>query len=58
MIYPTSDMPNKYIYDAFFNDLFIYFVVVVFPHFGASKDLISDSQRLQFCNFLRRERSR
>ena len=31
---------------CFFNDLFIYFVVVVFPLFGASKGLIRDSQRL------------
>ena len=29
-----------------FNDLFIYFVVVVFPFFGTSKELIRDSQRL------------
>ena len=29
-----------------FNDLFIYFVVVVFPLFGASEDLVRDSQRL------------
>ena len=31
----------------FFNDLFIYFVVVVFPLFGASEDLVRDSQRLR-----------
>ena len=40
------DIPNKYIYDASF-------AVVVFPLFGASKDLIRDSQRLYFCNFVR-----
>ena len=46
--YPTSDIPNKY------NDLFIYFVVVFFTfwYFGI-KELIRDSQRLQFCNFVR-----
>ena len=27
--YPTSEIPNKYIYDAY-NDLFTYFVAVVF----------------------------
>ena len=31
--YTTSEIANKYIYDAFFNDLFIYFVVVVFFNF-------------------------
>ena len=32
----------------FFNDLFIYFVVVVvFTLFGASEDLVRDSQRLR-----------
>ena len=30
MIYPTNDMPNDYIYDILFNDLFIYFAVAVF----------------------------
>ena len=34
-----------------FNDLFIYFVVV-FPLFGTSKELIRDSQRQSFCNFV------
>ena len=29
------------------------FAVVVFPFFGASKDSIRDSQKLQFCNFVR-----
>ena len=29
-----------------FNDLFIYFVAVIFQLFGASKDLIRGSQRL------------
>ena len=38
--YPTSEIPNKYIYDVFFNDLFTYFIVVVFPLFGNSKELI------------------
>ena len=46
LIYTTNDIPNKYIYMIFFNDLFIYFVVVVFPLFGASEDLVRDSQRL------------
>ena len=39
---------NKSI-NVFFNDLFTYFVVVVavvFPFFGASKNLMRDSQRL------------
>ena len=40
--YPTSEMPNKYIYDA----LFTYFTVVVFSLSGTSKELIEDSQRL------------
>ena len=41
------DIPkNISFYPNAFNDLFIYFVVVVFPLFGASKDLIRDSQRL------------
>ena len=51
--YPPNDIGNKYIYDAFFNDLFIYFVIVVFPFFGTSEVLIRDSQKLQFCNFVR-----
>ena len=48
MIYPI----NIYL-RCFFNDLSIYFVVVVSPFFGASNDLIRDSQRLQFCYFVR-----
>ena len=35
----------------FFNELFIYFVVVAFSLFGTSKELIGDSQR--FCSFAR-----
>ena len=38
-------IPNEYIW-CFFNDLFTYFVAVLFPLFVASKDLIRDSQRL------------
>ena len=38
LIYPTNDIPNKCI--------FIYYVVAVFPLFGASKELIRDSWRL------------
>ena len=41
MIYLTN------IYIIFFNDLFIYFVVVVFPLFGTSEDLVRDSKRLR-----------
>ena len=44
--YPTNDIPNEYIYDAFSTILFISFVVVVFPLIGTSKELIRDSQRL------------
>ena len=40
------DIPNKHIYGDFLNDLFIYFVVAVFPLFGAWKDFIRDSERL------------
>ena len=40
MIYPLN------ISMMFFNDLFIYFAVVVFPLFGASKGLIRDLQTL------------
>ena len=36
-----------------FTDLVIYFFVVFFSLFGASKDLIRDSQRLWSCNFVR-----
>ena len=48
---------TQYFYDVFFSDLLIYFfavfivviviivVVTAFPLFGASKDLIRDSQR-------------
>ena len=31
---------------TFFNDLFIYFVAVIFPLLGTSKELLRDSQRL------------
>ena len=48
--YATSEISNKYIYDAFFNGLFIYFVAVVFC---TLKELIRNPQRLQFCNFVR-----
>ena len=44
-LYPANDIPNKYIYICFFNDLFIYFIVV-FPLFGTPKELIRDSQSL------------
>ena len=44
--YPNNDIPNKYTDDAFFNDLFTYFIVVVFPLFGTSKELIRELQRL------------
>ena len=43
-------VPNKYICDAFLTIyVSIFVVVVVFPLFDALKDLIRDSQRLQFC---------
>ena len=35
--YPTSKIPDEYILDDFFNDLFMYFVVVVFSLFGTSR---------------------
>ena len=44
--YPTNDISNKYIYDAFIMSLFIYFLVVVFTLFGNSNELIKDSRRL------------
>ena len=40
MIHPMN------IYMKLFNDLFTYFVVVVFQLFSVSKNLIRDSQRL------------
>ena len=47
--YPTSDIPNKYIYDAF---LMIYLAIfLLLFHFLLLQLLIRDSQRLQFCNF-------
>ena len=43
-MYPTNDVFNPInISMMLFNGLFIHFVVVVSPFFGASKDLISDS---------------
>ena len=44
--YPPSEIPNKYIYDAF---LIIYLSIlfaVAFSLFGTPKELIRDSQRL------------
>ena len=38
---------------CFFNDLFIYFVGVLFPFFGVSKGLIRYSQWKYYCNFVR-----
>ena len=32
--YPPNDITSTYIYDAFFNDSFIYLVAAVFSHFG------------------------
>ena len=37
--YPASEIPKKYVYDAF-NDLLIYLVVVVVLLFGTSKAVI------------------
>ena len=44
--YPTSEIPNKYIYDVFLITYFSIFVAVVFSFFDTSKELIGDSQRL------------
>ena len=50
-----SNLDTQNLYMMVFNDLFIYFFAVVvsvvnFPLFGASEDLIRNSQRLYFCN--------
>ena len=44
--YPPNDVTNKHIFDAFLMIFFIYFVVAVFPLFGTSEELTSDSQKL------------
>ena len=44
--YPTNDIPNKYIYNTFLNNLFIYFVAA-FSLFGTSNDVIMNFVRLQ-----------
>ena len=44
-----NNIPNNYIYDAFLMTLFVYFIVVVFPLFGTSRELISDYEG---CNFV------
>ena len=50
---PTSEIPNKYIHDAFLMIYFSFLLLLFFHFFDASKELIRDSQRLQFCSFVR-----
>ena len=54
--YPANDISNKYIYYAFYCLLFIVAIpYCCFSLFGTLKELIRDSQGLQFRNFVRLE---
>ena len=44
--YPTSEIPNKYIYDAFLMIYLSILLLLFFAPFGTSKELIGDLQRL------------
>ena len=44
--YTTSEIPNKYIYDAFLMIYLSILLLLLFSLFGTSKELIRDSQRL------------
>ena len=43
--YPTIEIPNKYIYDAFLM-ISLSILFLFFHFFGISKEFIGDSQRL------------
>ena len=44
--YATSEIPNKYIYDAFLMTYLPILLLLFFSLFGTLKELIRDSQRL------------
>ena len=44
--YTISEIPNKYIYDAFLMIYLSILLLLFFSLFGTSKELIGDSQRL------------
>ena len=51
--YPITEVPNKYIYCAFFMIYLSILLLLFFSLFDTSKELIGDSQRLWVCSFVR-----
>ena len=51
--YTTSEIPSKYIYDAFLMIYLSILMLLFFYLFVTSKELIGDSQRLQFFSFVK-----